>query len=218
MHPDWIRTSYSQFGEDAVIQAYLRGQAYGLSGDQLAYKRDGFYVDIGCFHPELISNTMWLHEQGWRGINIDATPGVKEVFDTVRPDDINLHLAMSDRDGEISFYSFGPHSVLNTVDASSRSPSAETVIVPAMRLDTMLNAYLPAGRSVDILSIDVEGHDLQVLGSGNWEQHRPDLVLVEHHETNIGAICASEVHSFMVSKGYALYAWTPPTLIFKRQP
>ena len=34
-------------------------------------KRDGFYVDVGCFHPKKHSNTYFLYKRGWRGVNID---------------------------------------------------------------------------------------------------------------------------------------------------
>ena len=33
---------------------------------------DGFYVDVGCFHPKKHSNTYLLYKRGWSGINIDV--------------------------------------------------------------------------------------------------------------------------------------------------
>ncbi len=48
----------------------------------------GFYVDIGAHHPFRYSNTQFFYEKGWRGINIDATPGSMDRFKDFRPEDI----------------------------------------------------------------------------------------------------------------------------------
>ncbi len=50
--------SFSQFGEDAMLQSYLRDGP-------------GFYVDVGSGSPTEGSNTYALYLRGWRGILID---------------------------------------------------------------------------------------------------------------------------------------------------
>jgi hypothetical protein len=50
--------------------------------------------------------------------------------------------------------------------------------------------------SIDFLSVDAEGNDLQVLKGNDWEKYRPNFVLVE---ANKGA---SEIVSFMESQNY----------------
>jgi FkbM family methyltransferase len=215
--PEWTRTSYSQFGEDAVIQAWLRNKAYSECGDQLRWITNGFYVDIGGYHPEYLSNTLWLYQQGWRGINVEPSLGTKNAFDFSRPEDTNLQLAISDHDGELTFFSYG-HSVLNTVNKShvdwTQNPTES--VVPCLTLKTLLDKYLPSGKSLDILSVDVEGHDLIVLRSNDWSKYRPELALVELHQTSIESILQDEVYAFMLTQGYKLYAWTPPSLFFQR--
>lgn len=42
---------------------------------------DGIYVDVGAFHPTKFSNTHLFYLNGWRGINIEARPGSKKLFD-----------------------------------------------------------------------------------------------------------------------------------------
>src|SRR5256885_155804 len=54
--------AYAHWGEDLVVSFLLDN------------KRDGFYVDVGCYHPTLFSNTKLLFDAGWRGINIDPNP------------------------------------------------------------------------------------------------------------------------------------------------
>lgn len=70
--------SFSQEGEDLILQRLL------------ADRPPGFFVDVGAYHPIRFSNTYVLYRQGWRGINIDATPGAMRLFSEVRSEDINL--------------------------------------------------------------------------------------------------------------------------------
>jgi hypothetical protein len=48
------------------------------------HKQKGFYVDVGAYHPFLFSNTYIFYLRGWRGINIDATPGSMKLFNKFR--------------------------------------------------------------------------------------------------------------------------------------
>ena len=59
------RISFSQFGEDLAILRWL---------DDCLDHISHTYVDAGCFHPILYSNTLLLYKRGWRGINIDMLP------------------------------------------------------------------------------------------------------------------------------------------------
>ena len=61
--PEWANISYSQEGEDLILERFFEG------------KEIGFFVDIGAHHPMRFSNTYIFYLKGWRGINVDATPG-----------------------------------------------------------------------------------------------------------------------------------------------
>lgn len=60
--------SYSQEGEDMVLNRYFQG------------KNSGFYVDIGAHHPKRFSNTYFFYKKAWCGINIDAMLGSMDRF------------------------------------------------------------------------------------------------------------------------------------------
>lgn len=55
-------SSYSQFGEDRIIEAFFGTQGKGI------------YVDIGCNHPISYSNTWKLYLRGWNGVCVDPNP------------------------------------------------------------------------------------------------------------------------------------------------
>ena len=80
------QASYSQEGEDRILQRLFENQT------------PGFYVDIGAHHPRRFSNTYIFYKQGWRGINVDATPGSMFLFRVFRKRDINLEIAVDATD------------------------------------------------------------------------------------------------------------------------
>jgi FkbM family methyltransferase len=184
--------------------------------------RTGFYVDVGAHHPYRFSNTCYFHRLGWRGINIDPSPGAIATFDRERASDINICAGISDSPGKLSFHVFN-EPALNTFDAALAVERAklpgyrllETRNVAVRRLDDVLLQYLPPDQKIDFLSIDVEGMDLQVLRSNDWTRFRPAILLVEAHERSVSGAENDPINGFAVSAGYRLIAKTLNTLIYE---
>jgi FkbM family methyltransferase len=163
--------SYSQFGEDAFLNALFHG------------KERGFYVDVGAYHPYLLSNTYLFYKRGWRGINIEPNPDHFLLFPSRRPRDININVAVSTCEGVVPFTCNGAYSGIDDhTHLYKRSDlAAKKVSVKAMPLAKILDGYMSKGTSIDFLSVDCEGHDVEVLASNNWTKYRPAVVLVEDH-------------------------------------
>ena len=70
-------------------------------------KNNGFYVDVGAYHPTKINNTYLLYKRNWRGINIDISDFSVDLFNFWRPKDLNFCRAISNKNGPIQFYSEG---------------------------------------------------------------------------------------------------------------
>jgi FkbM family methyltransferase len=176
------RAAYSQEGEDLVVARLL--------GLELS-KRKGFYVDVGAHHPTKYSNTQYFYERGWSGINIDAMPGSMHSFRECRPRDINLEVAIAAQESELTFYQFATPE-LNGFDKDLAMERANvpgckmtgTTVIPARPLSAILAEHLPAGTAIDFISVDVEGFDLEVLRSNDWNKFRPLLALVEDSESS----------------------------------
>lgn len=214
------KSFYGQYAEDACLFSYFADRQYAETQD-LADIGKGFYVDVGAYDPESISNTRVFYKAGWRGINIDPSQVAIAKFARERPEDINLHCAVSDQEGSITFYSFGQPSVYSTVDRQvaadyarrlGTEPRIETV--PALSLASILDRHLAPGTAIDFLSVDAEGHDVQVLRSNDWNRYRPELVVAELHEHGLEEAMASPLLAFMRDVGYAVRFWTPPSIIF----
>lgn len=197
----YAKTSYSQEGEDMIIRRFLD------------VKKPGFYVDVGAHHPFRFSNTYFFYRNGWRGINIDPLPDAMDMFRVCRSRDINLNLGVSSQTGSMSYYMFN-EPAFNTFDgdlARTRQTGIYKLIgeqpVPVMPLSLILERYQRQFEKIDFLSVDVEGHDLEVLRSNDWSRFRPSLVLVECLSTpSVEDVVRSDVHSFMRDNGYIMVA------------
>ena len=171
--------SYAQEGEDLILHRFFERQ------------KKGFYVDVGAHHPTRFSNTFIFYLRGWRGINIEPTPGSKEIFDTVRPEDINLECAIG-KSERLVFHVFN-EKALNTFDAAHVINVCETntqyfvekkLEITKEPLADILDKHMPHGVTIDFLNIDAENSDLEAAQSNHWEKYRPHLVLIENHDRN----------------------------------
>ncbi|MBL7780872.1 MAG: FkbM family methyltransferase [Saprospiraceae bacterium] len=211
---DYIRhkKSYSQDGEDVVL--------YSFFGHKKGYK--GFFVDVGAHHPVRFSNTWMLYRKGWRGINIDPTPGCMKPFNWLRPGDINLELGVGSTSGVLTFYCFN-EPALNTFNkqvAEERNTGkpyriVKSIDVPIKTLSQILQENLPQGQHIDFISIDVEGLDLDVLRSNDWSLFRPSYILVEDTRFHIKQVSQSEINNYLESIGYQIIAVLQRTLIYQ---
>jgi FkbM family methyltransferase len=173
----------------AYARAILKGGWFAQHGEDRylldRYGSKGLYVDVGANHPFKISNTYRLYREGWRGIVIDPLASLIAKHKSLRPLDIQLHGAVGDEHGgAINVWEFFP-SVVSTTDENSASiyekagyPLLGAYSVPVYRLDHLLECFFPT-QIVDVLSVDVEGHELACLRSLDLERHRPRTIVVE---------------------------------------
>jgi FkbM family methyltransferase len=171
---DSYAPSFSSAGEDMILRHILGSD-----------KMSGFYVDVGAFHPTLFSNTYFFYLNGWQGINIEARPGSKTLFDKVRPRDINLEVGVSSERGSMTYYFIAEDSPMNSFSPDflrqieMMKEVRSEIPVPTLPLAEVFDRHLPDGQSIDFLDVDVEGHDLEVLESNDWKRFRPRLIVVE---------------------------------------
>ncbi|MDE2341940.1 MAG: FkbM family methyltransferase [Betaproteobacteria bacterium] len=198
---------HSQYGEDAVLQ-HLMTQPRGV------------YVDVGCWHPKKFSNTWFLYRRGWRGVNIDLGEIKIRTFQWVRPEDYNVVAAVSDRPGSVTVqtdkdFSVGEQIVLE--GQGSRPGFGQSRVMETRTLTDILDHSPFAGKTIQLLNIDAEGHDLHVLKGLDFDRYAPETVLVESYVQSLEDLTAAELHGFLSGKGYRLFNWVGPTLFYKRQ-
>lgn len=208
-YPQSPRLTYSYDCEDLILEKIIPAQ-------------NGFYVDIGAHHPIKHSNTYLLHKRGWSGINIDANPLSIDAFDRKRKRDINLNMGISDVEGEFEFY-ISQNSLLSSFDKSKVSEARlkwgfdfKSTSVKTHRLENVLDKFLGTSGKIDLMNIDVEGLELQILESNNWQKWAPSIVVVELHERYLEDVVSSPLYQFLHKRGYQLVSKTFITLIFEK--
>lgn len=203
------KRTWSQEGEDMIVRRLLKG-------------RDGFYVDIGAHHPWRYSNTHYLFRRGWQGINVDALPEAIELFEKARPGDCNRNVGIAGQAGRMRYYRFQDPAYNTFDEVLAREVEAtvagarivDSVEIETMSLTQLLQAELPAGRQIGLMNVDVEGLDLAVLQSNDWERFRPSVLLVEIQWKSVEATLDTELYQYLAARDYLLYAKCVNTAVF----
>jgi len=152
---------------------------------------NGFYVDVGAAHPTNASVTRWFYDQGWSGINVEPSDSIVALRSD-RPRDINLELAVSDREGETTFWVHSENtytsSLLEEVPdlVAERAGEIKPLKVRLSTLKDILDKHAPE-KHIHFLKIDAEGAEDAIIAAADWSRHRPEVVVVESSEafTNI---------------------------------
>ena len=195
------KKSYAMDGEDLAIDQYIEK------------KEKGFYVDIGAHHPIHRNNTQLLFNRGWEGINIDVNQFSIDLFNFLRPDDLNLLTAISDQEGEITFYYQKKFSQLNTTDKKIAhehfNGNFNERLVKCQSIHNILINSKYKEVKIDFLNIDIEGAEMKVLRTLNFEIYDPKLICIEilgyrdldSKEREI-RIKDDEIYRYLIEKNY----------------
>ena len=106
------KSFYSIFGEDIFADKFFK-------------KLDeGFYVDVGSYHPFFWSNTYLLFKRKWKGINVDINHLSVELFNIARPNDHNVNVSVSNTSKKMKkYYTKNMINTMSTTDLSSAKTS-----------------------------------------------------------------------------------------------
>jgi len=203
------RRQYSQWGEDQYIIDFFKDT------------NNGIYLDIGCFHPFMYSNTCLLHRKGWRGINIDINPTSIDLFNIARPDDINLCTTINETKKIFNIYYDDPFSPVNTLDKqfyeklkNKSNKNKKKLTVESKSMKEILNIS-KIDKNINFINLDVEGMDYKILKNIDLNQLKPKLISVETH--NVDGTKSKDFESIvklMKESSFSIYKRVGPTTLF----
>jgi len=190
---------------------FIKKKTYSMDREDLnilnyfGNKKNGFYVDVGCFHPIDRNNTYLLYLKDWRGINIDISQFSIDLFNFLRPDDHNLKCAVSEKEQIVKIFFQKELSQLSTIDEKQAKKVFQGEIkskeIKAYTLNQIIEKSIYFDKEIDLLDIDVEGADHRVLLGLNFEKYKPKLICIEIHNKNIKD---DRIYKFLINKGYIL--------------
>jgi FkbM family methyltransferase len=213
--PPYVPVSYSQAGEDAVLRFLFTDKDMQRIS----------YLDIGTNVPDSGNNTYLFSRNGSRGVCVEADRTLVPKIAKLRPGDKILNMGVSTAgDDAADFYIFDA-SGMNTFDkdeASKRAASGKYTLTDTVKVELVdINSLVRTNfeRYPDLLSIDIEGLDLDVLKTLDFESFPIPVVCVEtclYSENHVRPKNAA-IATFMRSKGYEVYADTYINTIFVRK-
>jgi FkbM family methyltransferase len=216
-----VRQSYSQAREDLLIERAIGANRKGFKG---------FYIDIGAYDPQRLSNTKHFYQKGWTGINVEPNKLCHAKFVRDRPRDLNLNVGVGLEPGKLTFYvlneatlsTFSEENAVNSEKLGYRIVAREPVEV--ITLTDLFQKYV-ADRTVDFVVIDAEGLDVSVLEGNDWNRWRPKAICIEVGDISERAAIPArikQIEEFMNRIRYRQFTTvmlygTPLNMIFVRE-
>ncbi|MBP1157470.1 MULTISPECIES: FkbM family methyltransferase [unclassified Paenibacillus] len=210
------KTTYSQSGEDSIL-AYVV-YVLGIPFESVDY------IDLGANHAKEMSNTYFFYSKGAKGILVEANPELIPELKFYRHRDIILNNCVDVEAGkQVDFYILSGDGLSTPdIDAAKEfceiNPDLEIIdkrVVSTISYKTIVENYL--GKAPTLLSIDIEGKDIEILRSIDYEKYRPLLIVTEviSYDTTLNYNTKNdEVKNFLDSKDYDEYAFTGINSIF----
>ena len=192
---------YSQYNQDFIVYS-------NFFSDQKA----GFFCDVGSNHPLKINNTRYFEEQGLDGYAFEPLPHMKALWKQHRKAKF-FPYAASDTEGEVTF------SIVNSVtgweDMLSYVKETATTeydyITEEITVKTRLLSDVFEEESItniDYMSIDVEGHELQVIKGIDFNKVRINVLTIENNFGGAGEDSYygdDRIREIMFNNGYELW-------------
>lgn len=204
--------SYAQAGEDVVLDFLLKGLSISKPS----------YLELGVHSPDVANNTYLFYTRGARGVLVEADSSLVPYIQAMRPDDVVLNVGVgTGNENEADFYIFDVRG-LNTFDKEEaeyrhKNGSFEIQQIVKVKLLTINEIILNNFKNFpDFLSIDIEGLDLPVLKTLDFEKFPIPIICAEtctYSENHIKPKNEA-IMEFMKSKGYFVYADTYVNTIF----
>lgn len=179
----------------------------------------GCMVEVGCATPELLSMSQHFRETGWRCIGVEPNPQFvglhkargNEVLEYAasdfEADDVEFTVAQSNAeysDTDLSAHSFSSLKIkpefMGYKNGVVKNYALTPIKVKVRKLDNILALHCAEVTRVDILSVDVEGYELEVMKGFSPDKYGVKLIVLEN------LFHSPEYTEYMESIGYKLHS------------
>lgn len=164
-------------------------------------KKNGIFIELGAFDGLTQSNTAYFEfNHNWSGILIEPSKQSYDLCCKNRPNSICLNLCCvssdyTDKTIEGDFNS----SLMSSVNGL-RLQSKNLIPVNCDTLDNIISKYIP-NKTIDLLSLDTEGYELNILKGLNLNKNRPKYMLIEVYNNEYNML-----FDYLRSNNYELHS------------
>lgn len=188
--------------------------------------KSGVFIDVGAARPDFLSMSALFRANGWDVVVVEPNPHFCELHRQAGhevlqyacadydADDVSFSIVDSHgenyRDGQVSFESFSSISVKDSYRRLRPDLPMREIRVNVRKLDTLLREHAPHIDRIDVLSIDVEGWELEVVRGLSLDVYQPKVIIVENFLDDVA------YSKFMRSHGYVLWKRAAPNDVYVR--
>jgi hypothetical protein len=189
-------STYSQIGQDLWVLSHFP-------------INNGYFVDIGFYHPIRLSNTYLLEQNGWSGIGVDPIMQDLDYCSSIRPNTKFYNYAVySDSDLELEFGNCRAFSgIVNCLPANSRTIRAITKnpsLITKTKTKTLYSLLIEAQAPnfIHYLSLDTEGSEFEILKNFPFDKFKFGSITVEHNKNKKKKI---DIKNLLEDNNYVLH-------------
>lgn len=171
--------------------------------------KTGIYVDVGSWKPDADTNTFIFYEMGWKGILVDPVGYWIRKAKEIRPRDIGIETAISNKDNEILQFKIdkeqGKDCAANSLrDDWFKEGKSISISITTTRMDTLINNYPEIRDNCDFCDIDVEGWEKKVIESIDFKTFKPTVFCIESVRWNPFYRVHQDWEKILIDNGYKL--------------
>jgi len=192
----------SQYGQDELV--FTEFSKFLASGD---FPKT--FIDIGCNHPLTHNNSHFFQvNQGYRVVAVDALREAGELWREHRADADFVECAVGAGNGEVSFEVVEGSdfaSMFSAVSGASHHQVAGACVTRTVKVRRISEILGERDiRCAGIVSLDVEGYELQALQGMDFDNFFAYVFIIENN-SNLGT-GSNLLRDLMISKGYRYFA------------
>lgn len=151
------------------------------------YPSKGYFVEVGAYDGEFVSNTSFLADMGWKGLYIEP---IEEYYNQClarhsNNDVVVANVAIGLEEGEVKIFKGQTLTTLNPDQVKRyqeigwvNQQHFTEVTCQQIRLDNLMKT-LEVPKNFDILVVDVEGKESEIFKTFDLDEWRPKMLIVE---------------------------------------
>ena len=159
----------------------------------------GFFIEVGAYDGITFSNTKLLEEDyGWTGILIEPSEVLFEQLQANRANSLCFCCALGSFEENHTYVvgDFDGHPMASINGTRLSRNANQRVLVRS--LQSILDEV--GIHHINLFSLDVEGHELEILKGIDFDKSAFDFILVEVYDYQ-----KNDIFSYLFSKGYDLF-------------
>ena len=139
----------------------------------------GFYIDVGANDPVKYSTTKFFYDKGWNGINIEPLPNKYNLLKLYRKRDINIQIGISNKEGNMALRIDGYNGCQSSLFYDKNLTNLKIININITTMNNIYKKFVPIGKTIQFLKIDVEGAEKNVLLGIDFTKYRPRVLCIE---------------------------------------